>query len=777
MARFEFGKGKKKTYWDVEQLRRVVRTQETEPHCARLSGYRTFPDEPTAQREIGKLVSEHLSKGFVPADDAARALAATAPPPTPRKSAPPALPVRRDLDIYNEANGFMVLSMKMAGVAMDEGSAKWNKAVADAKMIPVMLFQDDPFTVRVVAGDKLTPQESEEWVARVDWWLNVPDGKLAVTGGAILVNDEYDEDDPYYKDYIGVVELPPGFYRATVYSYVPGVNGSAVLDHLAGGYEKGEPLGRWFRRTRPHETFPAWLRYLCVAIPSTDPDHKEEWKLQKRPSDAEMPDYIHFLVHFEPAAKEDKSGKPAIEEGQGWFGEAEGGRKPDLCPLGLEGHNVVRSKETEVPAGNWIYVEDVYQRIRPFESVPIDGGLVELDLSVLPDLYRLAWFTVFQSVPEIRLTLPAKGVFNLPKNWPAESVAREQDGVWRISFSNNLRPVQMIPVVAKVAEHLATLPEGTELELVSSQLNEEALHGRVPVGSHRYGGQLAGGKWRLKEAFPKVDAATLRDALSLCAEATVGDAITIKDGEADAVMKWAKGNHGPWIEDNPGTIENGRLTLGKRDPVVLNLYAASVFGVRFGKVWPVLNLAEDEDDDVEEQDDKPINAGIPVQGKKILETPGGRMYFATMALLLSEKLAGIMQKEEKVLQGLGFKHVGDVVCNLFPKIAVRGYAQKEGDTWASYFVAFPDTLPFEMSTRFEKDAASLVTTRRPGAPDDVSKHSYRQSVEGDFAEMLRRHDARKQELIARYGPPIKAELTHASLAEAVEAALKKRLGG
>lgn len=263
MARFEFGKGKTKTYWDIEQLGRVVRAQDTEPHCARLPGFRTFPDEQTARSEIGKLVGEHLGKGFVPADDAARVLAAAVPLPAPKKSAPITLPVRRDLNIYNEANGFMVLSMKMAGVAMDEGSAKWNKAVTDAKMIPVLLFQDDPFTVRVVAGDQLTPQESEEWVARVDWRLNIPDGKLAITGGAVLVNEEYNEDDPYYKDYLGVVELPAGFYRAAIYSYVPGVNGNAILDHLAGGdgkdrWEDGFDAPALVKRFRPGCVSGAW---------------------------------------------------------------------------------------------------------------------------------------------------------------------------------------------------------------------------------------------------------------------------------------------------------------------------------------------------------------------------------------------------------------------------------------------------------------------------------------------------------------------------------------
>lgn len=335
----------------------------------------------------------------------------------------------------------------------------------------------------------------------------------------------------------------------------------------------------------------------------------------------------------------------------------------------------------------------------------------------------------------------------------------------------------MISTLGTIVEHLSTLPEGVEPELVSSQFDPEALHGRAPMGSHRYGGQIIGGKWRLKYAFPQVGAAILRDALSLCAEATVGDSITIKAGEAESVLKWAKGNHGPWIEDNPGTIKDGLLTLGKRDPAVLNLYAASAFGVRFGKSWPTLNLANDGEDQVEEED-KPFNDGIPIQGKKILETPGGRMYFVTMALLVSDKLAAIIQKEERILRRVGFQYAGDLVCNLFPRIAVRGYANKDGDTWASYLIASPDTLLLEMSTRFEKDAASLLTTRKPGAKDIAANHTYRQSVtEGDIPRMFELHSCRIVELTQRHGQPIKVEPALAPFAEAIEAALKKQLGG
>src|SRR5215212_7640817 len=130
-------------------------------------------------------------------------------------------------------------------------------------------------------------------------------------------------------------------------------------------------------------------------------------------------------------------------------------------------------------------------------------------------------------------------------------------------------------------------------------------------------------------------------------------------------------------------------------------------------------------------------------------TPAGRMYFATMSLLVSETFAAQIQKEEKALFTLGYRHIGDVVCNIAPKVAIRGYAKEGGDTWASYLVASPNTLVFEMSSRFEKDNASLVTTRLRDARDDTSKRTYREAFpEGDFAQMEARHDSRKAELAA-----------------------------
>ena len=100
---------------------------------------------------------------------------------------------------HNEATSFVVTSRKMAGKELDEGSPDWAKAVKRGDMLPLTLIQDDPFVIRVVAGESLNAQESEEWVARVDWHLNIPDGKLCVTGGAIFTNSDYDPDDDYLR--------------------------------------------------------------------------------------------------------------------------------------------------------------------------------------------------------------------------------------------------------------------------------------------------------------------------------------------------------------------------------------------------------------------------------------------------------------------------------------------------------------------------------------------------------------------------------------------------
>lgn len=770
MARFVYGKGKKKSYWDIEQLGRTLRSHDVIPVSPRLQGYQTFPTEDAARAALERYAAEHIDEGFAPGDDDARAIAERVAKPA-SEAAAVTLPIRHDTYVYNEATGFMVLSMDMAGVTLDEGSKKWNEAVADGKMIPVTLFQDDPFVVRVVAGEPISPQEDEEWVAKLEWPLDIPGGKLAITGGAVLVNEEYDPDDRYYQSYLRVVDVPPGRYRATVYTYVPGVNGDAVLDYLAGGYDRHERYGAWFRRTRPGEDFPPWLADFCVGEPDEDPGHEAEWKNRKRPDDSTMPEYINFLVHLMPDPNA-AAGEPPEE---GWFGEAENARKPERAPRGLVGHDVAGHDDDSKNAG-WMYLFEVPEAARRVSWFPIDGGPVDVQATDLSALYRLARFAHGQTVPEIRAALPETSDLAIPIQSPAGTLVLLQGRDLRIAFGNNQHPNDVLGRLDAVAPLIGNLPDGTELELVTAQLDDSSFEAEVPIGLHRYRGRMQRGSWQVAESFPAVDASTLRDALALSREVAAGDAITIRDdAEGDAVLKWADANVRIWVEDNPGTITNGMLAPRQRDPGVLALYGSSVFAVRFGDTWPVLNLGGDDDEDEEDDDD--VDLSTPVRGTKLLESPSGRMYFATMSLLVSETLAERIQKEEKALFALGYQHIGDIVCNIASRVAVRGYAKKDGDTWASYLIAAPDKLVFEMSTRFANDNASLLTTRMSGAIDDLEKKSYKQSfTEGSFAEMETKHAQRKAELAAAHGAPIVVERSHTGLAEAVEAAMKKQLG-
>src|SRR5262249_52065487 len=151
-------------------------------------------------------------------------------------------------------------------------------------LIPTELFQDDPFVIRLVVGGELTAQESEEWCGRLDWKLRVPDGDLVVCGGSEYVMEEWEGEEEYLGEYVRHVRIPRGDYKASLYMYLGGVNGRPCLQAARGGDEP-DPLGEWFRRTRPKEAFPAWLHNDCVADPSEDPGHEKEWKSAKKVED------------------------------------------------------------------------------------------------------------------------------------------------------------------------------------------------------------------------------------------------------------------------------------------------------------------------------------------------------------------------------------------------------------------------------------------------------------------------------------------------------------
>ena len=214
-----------------------------------------------------------------------------------------------------------------------DNPAKLRQLILEKKAFMSMeLYQDDGYSVRVIMGE-LNEQESEEWVARVRWKLNLSCGKMVVSGIADDEEDEFasmpsatelEDNSDLLQCY---VEVPPGEYQVEVYSYAPGdlstCWGQIVNPDLfcpQAGIEP-EPLKDYFYRTRPHEKPPAWI---ACEIEEDDKKRQEHYEAARA-----MP-CIDFIVKLSPSIND----LPIPEFGQDGCLMWEF-RKPNRCPLGI----------------------------------------------------------------------------------------------------------------------------------------------------------------------------------------------------------------------------------------------------------------------------------------------------------------------------------------------------------------------------------------------------------------------------------------------------------
>jgi hypothetical protein len=237
--------------------------------------------------------------------------------------------------VYNEASGFMIASAELCGrdySSVDAQDEEWLQAIKDGVFLPFQLVQDDPFIIRVVLDEPLTAQEQDEWVGYTRHKLRIPDGRLAVIGGG----PEYlwGED---MTEFTRFLDVPPGDYLAELYTYFHGINGSYCLNEAG----PSEPVGTYFRRTRPGEPFPLWLHNECADDPEADPGHDEEWMDAEADYDAEQPPYVGFLLRLSPSTEEPEL--PPMEEG--WFDIGSGARRPAVCPVGVVADHLVPKEE------------------------------------------------------------------------------------------------------------------------------------------------------------------------------------------------------------------------------------------------------------------------------------------------------------------------------------------------------------------------------------------------------------------------------------------------
>jgi predicted DNA-binding WGR domain protein len=779
MARYELVEGTSRKFWEVTIDGASLTTRWGRIGTEGQSKTKVFGDAAAARKEHDKLVREKVGKGYAAVEEGARPAAAS---------------LRTDLSVYNEATAFMVFSEAMIGRRLSPDHAAWEQAIDEGDLLPFELVQDDPFVIRVVFGDALTPVERDEAIGSLAWKLRVPDGKLVIAGGIELVMEEVGSPvSDYLKQYAHHLNVPAGEYAATLLAYVHGVNGGNLLDRARG--PKGEGVGAWFRRSRSGE-MPVWVRSWCHADPREDRGHEDDWAdepTRRERAKEESTAYVDFLLHLEPIGAAPQT-RPPLEQRFFSF-DAYDVRLPERCPVGILAKSP-RSREPEPSAApaepQPLRTLNVLARVRNRTLAKVDGGPVDHPIQQLVDVYRLAWFATEAADPEIRIELP-KGISFTP-SWPAAEgrAVTIDEGLVRIGFGETAGRWGQLHAVQSITKSLGDLPDGSIVELLTSpgqffweRDDEDDPEQDPDAGVQRYRGAVRGGSWLIDQTFPAVDAATLREALTLSVEVLSGRKLSLRDEDEGPDVQRRLEAESFLFTSNPIVLKGLQIGLSKKDASLLHFVAIALFRARWGSVWPCYQ----EDEDANAEFDKAMKALSEAMAAKltkaaapkgdlelVLEGRIGR--FDKVDLARERRLEeNLIEESDRQLRELGYRVVGDLVCSRFPDVIVRGYAREGGDTWGAYLAGVLESS-FEFVTQFEKDAG-LTTTFKAGPPDEPAKGLYRSRHPKLNFRMLKRlheqHESRKKALGGKLGAPLPTPVDLVAFAQAVDEGVSRQL--
>lgn len=168
--------------------------------------------------------------------------------------------------------------------------------------------------------------------------------------------------------------------------------------------------------------------------------------------------------------------------------------------------------ERPAPEPEPITTVDVLSRVRSYSPVRVEGDAVELPVRHLDRAYLIAWFATDAAEPEIRIQTPQGVQVELSRPAMADAVAGRVGGGWRIGIASTASRRHTTTALREMASHLASLPDGSHLELMTSPPSPA---GNKPRGLTRFLGMVRAGVWAVAEAFPGGDAKRLCEALTL----------------------------------------------------------------------------------------------------------------------------------------------------------------------------------------------------------------------------------------------------------------------
>jgi hypothetical protein len=493
--------------------------------------------------------------------------------------------LRRDIHVPNESDGFVFTSALQRGRGLMPGEANWSAAVAACDLLPILVESEDPANVRVLVGGEPDAAERAEWIGRLTGALRIPDGQLALCGGAAFVIDG----DDWTLAYARIVDVPPGDYRATVYCYASAPNGGLCLAET--GDE--EPFGSWFRRTRADQAMPVWLHNRCVNDPDMDPAGRAHWRRQKEKRGGQV---IDFLLHLEPGGEMNP-----VRVGDHGFGEAGDCRKPAVFPMGLPAVDLdgLDSEEDIAPVDDPAQAVAKVRSLDRFALEAVVGGPVEVPLHRLVRAARLAWMCHPYTQPALQISFP-KAAIDIED---IEGVVMRRAGqALHVEFDNNGQPAGAQDAMVTLGKQLRELPDGSVIRLETARSGSpqgdrpvlsdgrgfDATGVEGPLGLWRFQGSVAGGAWRIEETYPRLDARVLNEALSVAEALEAPRRFVARDEQEAQLIEERLTKHAPeFFHSNPLQRSGAELTVQRRDPGALWQVATRAFWLRYAGVIPL----------------------------------------------------------------------------------------------------------------------------------------------------------------------------------------------
>ncbi len=676
---------------------------------------------------------------------------------------------RIDLYVYNEATAWTLSSERLVTEDPIPEDESFDAALRAGRLVAQGIYQDDPFNARIVLGD-LNGQESSEWIGRASWWLQVPDGVLVLAAGGEFAWGM--AEDLEGEEFIHRVAVPPGNYQVDVYTTLTGINGLSALERAG----PGEPLGAWWRRTRPGQEIPGWMQFLLYEGLAADPGHEADWRnwsdsrYRRLMESVEKTRLLDWIIQLRPLAGQPPAPESVPELDEGCFYEP-ALRIPATCPAGIVAAVVNPPEECldepEEPV-------DALARVEGCERAPIVGGPVTLPAADLYLLARIAWFANRDAEAELLVDGENLGYWVEEQLDPgAVHVRTAPDRRFRLGFTPNEGVHDMVARLQELGSALAALPDGSSLELVTAA-GDDSEYGKM-----RLAGRVSGGDWTILEAFPETGAPEIEAALRLAREAA-GDTLTLQEeAEQEAVLE-------RWRDEGMqrvAPLEAGNLVLSHDEGGRFTyLVAATVFAIRHGETWPCPEpedpLAELPAEFGDDPDAALVEMELP-ETDPLLQADSGRAYFELDEDDIPPAVLERTQSLHDDFLAAGAVAVGDLVCSFSPGVLIRGFADRQAQWFGTIMVAPYMPIMPEAYTTFV-DGSSITTTTNPSPGGSAAGSRIHWNIvptDAGLGQVLAAHGECVRKFASEHATePVLIRQNLLALCEAIEAFLVRRTG-